>query len=283
MPSAPGAPSALLVGSITRDLAADGSGNHACPGGVVHHGGLALARLGFRVRIVTRVCLADADELLTPLRDEGAEVRILPSEHTTTYLNDYTGPVDRHELRETSDPIAPEDVPAAWRDSDVVQLGPLHPRDLLPATAQSFAGLVGIDLQGLFRATGGAIVPSAAELRSFCARARVVQVSEAEIGPALAEQPLALAQQLGRPELVVTRGARGATLVCDERAHAVSAARANGAHLVGAGDVLLAAHLALRALGHAPLAAARGASAICAAKITHGLVPRGLDLEEIAA
>jgi sugar/nucleoside kinase (ribokinase family) len=273
-----------LVGSITRDLAADGSGSHACPGGVVHHGGLALARLGFRVRIVTRVCLADADELLTPLRDEGAELCILPSERTTTYLNDYSGPIDRHELRETSDPIAPEDIPAAWRGADVIQLGPLHPRDLLPATAQSFTGLVGIDLQGLFRATAGrAVTPSMGELRTFSARARVVQVSEAEIGPALAQQPLALAQQLGRPELVVTRGARGATLVCDDRAHAVAATRANGAHLVGAGDVLLAAHLALRALGHAPLAAARGASAICAAKITHGLVPRGLDLEEIAA
>lgn len=277
-------PSALLIGAITRDLAADGSGSYACPGGVVHHAGLALARLGFRVRVVTRVRLQDADELLAPLCAAGAEVCILPSRWTTTYLNDYTGPVDRHELREVSDPIAAGDIPAAWRACDLVQLGPLHPRDLLPETAESLSGLVGIDLQGLFRAVGGrAAEPSTAELRRFTATARVVQVSESELGPELAQQPLALAQQLGRPELVITRGARGATLICDDRQQQVPATRTTGEHLVGAGDVLLAAHLALRALGHAPLAAARGASAICAAKITHGLVPGDLDLEEVAA
>lgn len=277
-------PSALLIGAITRDLAADGSGSHACPGGVVHHAGLALARLGFRVRVVTRVRLQDADELLAPLCAAGAEVCVLPSRQTTTYLNDYTGPVDRHELREVSDPIAACDIPAAWRACDLVQLGPLHPLDLQPETAESLTGLVGIDLQGLFRTVGGrAVQPSVADLRRFTATARVVQVSETELGPELAQQPLALAQQLGRPELVITRGPRGATLICDDRVQQVQATRTTGEHLVGAGDVLLAAHLALRALGHAPLAAARGASAICAAKITHGLVPGDLDLEEVAA
>jgi len=162
----------------------------------VHHAGLALVRLGFRVRVVTRVRTEDADALLAPLRSEGVEVCALPSLRTTTYRNDYAGPVDRHELLEVSDPIHPEDVPAAWRSCELTQLGPLHPQDLLPETAQSFTGLVGIDLQGLLRAPAGQVhAPRSEALRDFTTRAGVVQVSEAELGAGLSHEALALARE----------------------------------------------------------------------------------------
>ena len=136
---------ALVVGAVTRDLERRRGRIAEGPGGVVHHAGLTLLRLGASVRAVTRVH-PDHVELLAPLRSEGAEVLALDSRCTTTYRNDYTGPVDQHELLEQSDPIRPEDVPAEWREADLVHLGPLHRTDVEAEVAECVQGLVGLDL-----------------------------------------------------------------------------------------------------------------------------------------
>ena len=270
-------PRALVVGAVTRDLelAHEGS-NGFRPGGVVVHGGLGLARLGAGTRIVTRVRPADDEALLAVLRREGVETLALASRETTTYANDYSGARTRHELRAMSDPIGPADVPAAWREADLVQLGPLHPRDILPETAAVLRGFKGIDVQGLVRVPG----PGGTRLRPFAALGRflehvdVVQASEREL-PALldgASLERFVARHAVR-EMIVTRGARGATIVTRDGATDVPAYPTRGRAQVGAGDVFLASYLLLRVRGSEPVAAADGAARIAASKITHGDVP----------
>ncbi len=146
-------PTALLVGSVSLDLEEREGRTVEGPGGTVHYAGLALLRLGARVRVVTRRCISD-DVLLDPLRREGAEVHALESTRTTTYRNDYLGPVDRHELLASSDTIVSSDIPPTWRDADLIQLGPLHPEDIAPNLLSLDDRLVGLDLQGLVRRPG---------------------------------------------------------------------------------------------------------------------------------
>jgi sugar/nucleoside kinase (ribokinase family) len=274
---------ALVVGSISRDLLANGG---ARPGGVVHWAGLALLRLGARVRVLTRAAASD-DSLLDALRRAGAEVRRLPSAATTTCRSEYGPGGDRHELWACSDPIAAVDVPEDWRSADLIQLGPLHPGDLAPGLARALRGCVGLDVQGLVRAGRGADthLALAEGLDAQLGGVEVLKAGEAELPFALraGETPESLLARHGIRELLVTRGARGASLITGGSRLDLPALPVRALHPVGAGDVFLAAFLYGRALGWSPPAAARLASRASAAKIEHGMLPAGFALEESRA
>jgi sugar/nucleoside kinase (ribokinase family) len=269
---------ALVVGAVTRDL---GPGRRVEPGGVVTHAGLALASLGAATRVVTRVHSRDGARLLAGLRAAGVEVLALPSRRTTTYLNDYGGPVDRHRLLAVSDPITPDDVPAGWREADLVHLGPLHARDLLPETARALRGFTGLDLQGLVRVPRRRALRPVVGLRRFLDGVDVVQASEEELAAVLPGPRVRLAERLGAHELIVTRGASGALVLAGRRRLEVRALPVDGA-APGAGDVFLAAYLFGRASGEPPRRAARGAAHASAHHVAEsvrraaGTAPRGV-------
>jgi sugar/nucleoside kinase (ribokinase family) len=269
---------ALVVGSISRDLRADGA---SAPGGVPHWAGLALRQLGARVRVVTRAAPADA-ALLDPLRAAGAEVLHLPSARTTTCRSAYAATGDRHELWACSDPIAAADVPESWRRADLVQLGPLHRRDLAPGLAQSLRGRIGLDAQGLVRAGQGpdTHLAAAEDLAATLEGVAVLKAAEGEL-PHLLREGEAEDSLLGRGlhEILITRGARGATLITRRGRREIPARAVRPRSLVGAGDVFLAAFLWARASGRSPADAAGVASRASAAKIEAGL-PSGFALEE---
>lgn len=266
-------PVALVVGSVSRDLLAGGG---SAPGGVVHWAGLALLRLGARVRVLTRAAEVD-DALLDPLRSAGAEVRRLPSAATTTCRSAYGPRGDRHELWACSDPLRAADLPRAWREADLVQLGPLHPRDLAPGFALGLGGVVGLDVQGLVRVGRGPAtrLAPARGLAEQLAGVAVLKASQAELPFALqgSELPEALLARHGLRELLITRGARGALLVTRGARTGFPAHARRARHLVGAGDVFLAAYLFGRALGRSPRESARLASRASAAKIEAGELP----------
>lgn len=271
--------SALVLGAITRDVEPGGAWS---AGGVVHYAGLAFAALGARTRIVTRCRAEEADELLAALRSARVETRALASRETTTYANDYTGNEDQHELLATSDPIAPSDLPAAWRAADAIHLGPLHRRDLLPETLSILRGHVGIDLQGLVRERspeGTRLAPNA-ELKDYLAHVSVAKAAEEEIAVLLEGMTLREFQrEYAIPELLVTRGARGALLVTGDGVEEIAAVPAPRRFPTGAGDVFLAAYLFARAAGRSPRAAGRVAARASAAQIEHGHLPAGFALE----
>jgi len=251
----------------------------------VHYAGLAFAALGARTRVVTRCRAEDARALLAPLCAAKLETRALASRETTTYANDYSGSEDLHELLAASDPIAPGDLPAAWRRADAIHLGPLHRRDLLPETLAELDGLVGIDLQGLVRlssASGTTLAPNP-ELKDFLAHVSVAKAAEEEIAVLLEGMTLEeFRREFGLAELLVTRGARGALLVTQNGVAEIAAVPATRRFPIGAGDVFLAAYLFARAARRSPLSAAQFAARASAAQIEHGHLPRGFALAETA-
>jgi sugar/nucleoside kinase (ribokinase family) len=271
---------ALVLGAITRDLERDAGGRtRAAPGGVVHYAGLALRALGATTRVVTRVRGEDAHELLAPLAAAGVELCALPSRATTTYANDYAGAEDQHQLLASSDPLDADDVPAAWRRADVIHLGPLHRRDVLPGALDGLSGLIGLDLQGLVRlsdARGTRLAPNP-ELKDYLPRVAVAKASGAELEVVLEGRSLeSFRRELGIGELLVTRGAQGALLVTRAGVRDVPAPEVERRFPVGAGDVFLAAYLAARAHGRGPLESARFATRASAAKVERGAIPEGL-------
>lgn len=276
---------ALLVGSLSCDVSAVGCE----PGGVVHHAGLALRKLGVAVRVVTRLRASDA-HLLAPLRDAGALVHWSPSRDTTTYRNRYGPNGDEHELLARSDPITATDLPQAFLDVDFVQLGPLHPEDIAPSIAAIPLApqiLVGIDVQGYARGSGTPPEGRARAALAISRAARVVQLSAAEIEPIFGvRDPAQAAARLAARELVVTHGAGGAEVfsasartVIDARPVTSAAPGGN----TGAGDVFLACYLWQRRAGASIETASRRAAAVAAIKIENGELPTGIVVEELAA
>ena len=270
-----------MIGAISRDFI-DERGPE--PGGVVYYAGISLARLGAQVRVVTRVDPADAATLIGPLEAEGVQTLALPSASTTTYALDYSSGADRHELVQASDPIGPRDLPASYRSADVIQLGPLHRRDLRPGLASELSGRIGLDVQGLLRTRGpeGTRLEPCPEIGEHLRGVAVVKANEDEL-PALvgSDDARTFARRHGIPELLVTRGARGACLIVGDCVHELEAPAVRGHHTVGAGDVFLAAYLLLREQGRDPASAARGACRAAAAKIRHGMLPKGTRAEDL--
>ena len=275
------------MGALSRDLWTEApSAEPSTPGGVVHYAGIALARLGVEVRVVTRMHERDRAELTAPLERAGVQVCALPSRETTTYRNDYTGEHDVHALLACSDPIQLDDLPRAWRAADFAQLGPLHPDDVAPEVASGLAARVGLDAQGLVRTRGEGLARAGA-LDAILPHVGSLQISESELGPVLqGESPSAFAARSGVAELIVTRGRRGANVLAGGRWHEIPArpARPRDARAkAGCGDIFLACYLWQRAAGADPEGAARSAAALCAIKLTRGEIPADLDTKEFAA
>lgn len=272
---------ALVVGSASLDLCAVGQGEpdiaDASPGGAVYYAGRALARLGARTRVVTSVAEEHARKLLAPLHAEGIETAARTSAQTTVYLNDYSGRVDVHDRRAASDPIRRDDVPREWLESDVIQLGPLHPRDVLPEVAACVRGFVGLDVQGLVRrdTPRGTRLAPFGDLPLFLEHVDVVKANEDEL-PAITAGRSAehFARRYAVSELLVTRAARGARVVTRERVDEIPAPRVEARFAAGAGDVFLAAYLAFRVRGRDPVEAAHAASQVCGAHLSEGEVPK---------
>jgi len=271
-------PSALVVGAVTLDRSADADEDGARPGGVVHYGGVALARLGARTRVVTSLAPADAARLLGPLHAESIETAARESRATTTYRNDYSGPEDRHELVASSDPIRASDVPAGWLDSELVQLGPLHREDVLPEVAAALRGYKGLDVQGLVREARpeGTRLAPCPDLRHFLPHVHVVKASEAELAAVLDGDTLErFARRHAIREMLVTRGARGVHVLSARGAWDLPAPLVHARFKVGAGDVFLAAYLFFRVRELGPVESAEAATRVCAAKLEQGEVPKG--------
>ena len=269
---------ALVVGAVTWDVDAARPERPPRPGGTATIAARVLARLGCRTGVVTRVATLDRAHLIEPLRRAGIDVLALPSSETTRYRNGY-GPDDEdtHELLAVSDPVRAGDVPADWlREAHLIHAGPLHPADVEPGAAAGASGIVGVDLQGLVR--GIAIAPPvvANGVRAWGEVATVVQASATDatvlFGTDVASR---IRAALGVPELLVTRGAAGATLATEGETVTIPVPRVTGGDRRGAGDTHLAVYLAARALGESPVRAAALAGRVTARALADGAVPAG--------
>jgi len=248
-------PDYLVIGHVTRDLIAEGEYR---PGGTATYAALAADGLGQRVAVLT-----SADPSWVSVCCPSIDVVCRPSKSTTTFENIYSGGVRHQYVRSAADVLTPNDLPAEWRLSRIVHLGPVS-QEVSPDFVQHFPGaLVGVTPQGWMRSWGsdGLVVPVDWESAdTILPAADVVVLSLDDVGRDL--QRVASYVQRARL-LVLTVGAQGAIVYHDGHEQRVPAYWVDEADPTGAGDVFSAAYFVRFAATKDAIEAARFAN--CAA------------------
>jgi len=248
-------PDFLVIGHVTRDLQEDGY----TIGGTVTFASLTARNLGQRTAVVTR---ASPDLALHPLY-RGIEVLVLPSPVTTTFQNLYSTDGARTQfLRALAGGIKAEDIPLAWREAKIVLLGPLA-GELEGSIGRIFPhSLIGVTPQGWMRRWDeeGRVLPKPWEGAAGVLKyARVVIFSEHDV-----QRDESVIQAYARMAdiLVVTKGARGATVYHRGEVRHFPAFETREVDPTGAGDVFAAAYLIELERSGDPYAAAHFANCV---------------------
>jgi sugar/nucleoside kinase (ribokinase family) len=246
-----------LIGNLSCDLK---PGRPPSVGGGPFHGARALQRLRVPARIVARCAASDRATLLPPLVRLGTPVRFVEGTATPTFGIAYDGDVRQMLVEQLGDAWAPEDLPnlppVGW-----AHVAPLSRHEFPAETIAALARRcrVSLDGQGLVR------VPEVGPLRldanfDHDVLRHVWTLKLADEEAEVLGDPAAL----GVREVLVTHGSRGATLYTGKTRTDISAHRID-TDPTGAGDAFMAAYIAARNVGFAPVGATRRATAVVAA------------------
>ena len=266
-------PRVLVVGAVTLDR----FGGEWRPGGAPLYAARALAALGVRARVLA---IAGPDADLGAL--EGHELEVVAAEASLRFEHEPAG--ESRGLRLAARPeraLAASDLPARWRDAELLVLGPLLADDLEVASFMRVrAREVGLLAQGLQRrvtADGGVTTANAptealhASLRAACDSRMTVFLSSEEVAGWPREALRALASSCAR--VVVTRGAagtevhRGGVQGAGVAPLRVAAAPARAVDTTGGGDAFAAAFMAAVAGGAGDAEAGVVAAEVAAATV----------------
>jgi sugar/nucleoside kinase (ribokinase family) len=228
-------PDYLVIGTITKDLVGDGF----TIGGTVTYAAVTASRLGKRSAIVTS---AEPDLVLPDVLAD-VQVSCLPSQATTTFRNVYVDGTREQYISSVSDPIGPDAIPAEWRRAPLVHLGPLV-SEFDESLARLFPNSrVMATPQGWFRAwdeTGHVSLGEWSGADRLLPYLTALILGEEDIcgDPWCIERFVSATRTL-----VMTHGARGATVYHAGEVRHFPTRPANEVDLTGAGDVFAAAFL----------------------------------------
>ncbi len=223
-----------MVGHLTRDVAPGGY----TPGGTALYATLTAQRLGVAAGVLTSV---PPDFDLGIL--EGARTSVVPSDQASTFDNRYGSEGRVQYLYARAAPLGPDDVPPAWLDAPILHLGPLTD-EVDPAIAARFPrALRAATPQGWLRRwdADGRVWPLPHQhITGRLSGIDVVVMSEEDV----AGDEGAVEAYRERVRIVVlTHGARGATVFAGQGVLHVPAFAAREVDPTGAGDVFAAAFL----------------------------------------
>jgi sugar/nucleoside kinase (ribokinase family) len=249
-----------LLGNLSRDFL---PGVPPRVGGAPFHAARAFQQLGTAGVIYARCAVEDRAELLPPLVALGTPVHYVRGEHTAGFEISYEGDRRLMTVRSLGDTWLTEDLPQLAEDVRWVHVAPLartdFPAETLAAAARGRR--LSLDGQGLVRPGATGLLELDADFDPAVLRhVWVLKLSEEEAE--VLGDPLAL----GVRELLVTHGARGATVYAGGRVDHVPAF-AIDRDPTGAGDAFCVSYLSARSVGFAPAAAARRATAVVAAML----------------
>lgn len=250
-----------VLGNLSRDYL---PGLPPRTGGGPFHAARALQHLDTPAIVYARCAGADRSELFPPLVALGSQVRYVPGEATASFGMSYDG--DRREMTVIAlgDTWAPADVPALPDEIRWVHVAPLARSDFPAPTLAAVATRgrrLSLDGQGLVRPSRtGPLVLDADFDPEVLHHVSVLKLNDEEA------EVIGDPEPLGIRELLLTHGARGATVIADGRVHEVPAFPLEG-DPTGAGDGFCVAYLAGRSVGLGPAAAARRATAVVAAML----------------
>jgi len=246
-----------VVGNLSLDRVA---GARQRIGGGPYHAARALRLLGARARLLARCADHDRSFLLPRLAAQGIPLRLLAGETTAAFSFTYDQGVRTMTIDVIGDAWAPDDVRALDRHVRWVQIAPLARSDFPAETLAQLAKgrRVLLDGQGLVRKPQvGPLELDADFDRDILEHVSILKLSEEE-----AE----LVGDVDVPERLVTFGSAGSIVHANGRATRIPAWPMTR-DPTGAGDGFSAAYLAARASGHAPVPAARRATAVVAAML----------------
>jgi sugar/nucleoside kinase (ribokinase family) len=253
-------PPLALVGNLSRDVV---DGGPPRIGGAPFYAARAWRALGSRATIFTRCGPDERRPYARRLTALGLPVVMLPGKRTTSFSFYYDGETRVMTVDSVGDSWRPDDVdlvtPGAW-----VHVAPLlrceFPAQTLAALARRRR--LSLDGQGLVRvAAPGPLRLDAGFDPALLAHVQILKLAEEEA------DVIGSVDRLPVPEVLVTYGPRGSCVYTAGRAERVGAWPV-AADPTGSGDAFSAAYLAARAVGLAPVSAARRATALVGALLT---------------
>jgi sugar/nucleoside kinase (ribokinase family) len=260
-----------VIGNLAVDVV---NGSAPRPGGGPFHAARALRTLTRRGLVVTKCANGDRGLLLRPLRALGLPVAWRPSSSSASFRIEYANGDRAMVVEGLGDPWSSVEartwVAEALAGVRWLHVAPLARSDFPAATIAELARggrRLLLDGQGLVRpARIGPLELDGDCDREVLAHVAVLKLAEDEALALLGGADEERLAALRVPEVVVTRGERGALVWAEGLLTAVAARPALGrVDPTGAGDAFAAGYLAARAAGHAPVASARRASALVAA------------------
>jgi sugar/nucleoside kinase (ribokinase family) len=269
-------PDVAVVGNLVKDIVEDADPR---PGGVVYYTARAFAALDAtdEVSLVTRCAEADRDLLLAPLEAFGIRIAWRPAEATQIFRFHYEGDHRVMHIDQLGDQWTEEDM-RGWAgraigDAGTIMLGALTRHDFaqeaLFALAEKKRRLV-IDAQAIVRLsqTGPLTEDGEVDPKVF-SLIDALKLSDDEAKTLVGSVEPEMLRTLGIPEVVVTKGSRGALVVTPEADEHVPAVRiAEPVDPTGAGDTFWVAYLHHRDHGVEPVEAAQRASRFVADMLT---------------
>jgi 1D-myo-inositol 3-kinase len=235
----------LVIGHVTQDrvtVGAHGRAPSLVLGGTATYAALTARNLGRRVGVLTSAAFEPG--LVDVLY--GAQVARLPAEETTRFVNTYHKGAREQRIETRAEPLRAEQLLPEWRAAPIVHLAPIA-AELDPDLLEAFPdALLGVTPQGWMRAwdeSGLIHTEPWAQAEAVLARADAVIFSEQDVpDPGLIDRYAGLARASGT--LIVTRGARGASVYCGgEWRHFAAFTPRRQVDPTGAGDVFAAAYL----------------------------------------
>eukprot|EP01023_Acetabularia_acetabulum_P041274 TRINITY_DN4017_c0_g1_i1.p1 TRINITY_DN4017_c0_g1~~TRINITY_DN4017_c0_g1_i1.p1 ORF type:complete len:429 (+),score=49.13 TRINITY_DN4017_c0_g1_i1:183-1289(+) len=236
-------PPLLIVGDVTVDIV-DGK---KVPGGAVSYSAAVAEGYGLKARVVT----AGGKEADFSVFD-GHYLHVVQTESTLTFEHTYTWWGNHRKLRVIEEPdvtIRKSDVPWNWRCARTVLLGPLTQNDIDASSFLKYSWFerilcygqqIGLFAQGYQRALDltGKVSPvdlPSEQLLSGLAKNVSVFLSDVETDSWGSDVVQLVSRQCH--QLLITRGAEGATLYKDGNESHVDAVKVKTVDTNGAGDV----------------------------------------------
>jgi sugar/nucleoside kinase (ribokinase family) len=211
-------------------------------------------------RIYARCALEDRDALFSPVRALVHCAEYLPGSSTSAFRIEHDEAGRNFDVLGIGDTWRPAELPVIPPEIVWIHVAPLLRSDF-PADTLAELGRgrrLSLDGQGLVRRSKLGPLELDADFDPEVLRhVSVLKLSEEEA------QVLGDPAALLVPEVVITRGPAGLTVITEGREDHVPAIRVGG-HRTGTGDAFAVAYLAARSQGEPPLAAAREASGFVA-------------------
>ena len=236
-------PQFLVIGHTVRDLSPGQGAPEWRLGGTVSYAALLASRLG----LTTAVLTAAAADL--PIEDAlpGVEIVRAPSAHSTQIRNVYGGDGRVQYILQRAAPIRADALPKAWREAEIVLLGPVT-GEVDGALADRFPrALIGVSAQGWLRDIGPdnrvrPVPPERWQAERLLQPGRVLFVSDEDL-PKEGIEPVLDAWSARVEVLAFTRAARGAEVCHRGVWRHIEAFPAAAVDPTGAGDVFATAFL----------------------------------------